>query len=394
MPCPDQAVSSRPARLRPDFRLVWFLAGAAVAAMAMAGEALVMGSWAALVRVGTDNPAFSRLDTEIGPLPAVRRGHDGQIFYLIARDPLGTRGTPDDLSAFDRNGPRYRYGRILYPALAGGFGQFGASGALTGMIALSILGMGLAAAALADLSRQFGLGPKSVILALLNPGALVALFLLTADPLALGLALSAIALAVRGRWGWAVAACTLAGLTKETYLLVPLALAYWQLRHGNHRRAWAIAIVSLGPTVLWSSWLTYAGFETGAAAGNLGPPFAGVIEAVPVWTTVLRHEPFELVLGAVACLMLARGAALMCREGPVVLRWLVVPWVVLGAIATFQVWGAPNNAARVLAPLWTLNILLLGVRERALTERARQRRDGSRAAALAADATTETAAAR
>jgi hypothetical protein len=33
--------------------------------------------------------------------------------------------------------------------------------------------------------------------------------------------------------------------------------------------------------------------------------------------------------------------------------------VILGCVATLEVWGKPNNAARVFAILWPLNLLLL-----------------------------------
>ena len=120
-------------------------------------------------------------------------GHDGQFSYLIAVDPLG-RGPAPDL--FDHGA--YRYRRILLPALGGGFGLFDGEAALAGLIVWSAVGMGLATAAIADLGASFGTRPWVVAGVLANPGVWLSVQLLTPDVLALGLALTGVALWRRG----------------------------------------------------------------------------------------------------------------------------------------------------------------------------------------------------
>src|SRR5687767_10737804 len=73
---------------RPSPWFFWFVVGAGFALMAMNGQgAENLGS---LLRVGTDNPAFARIESELGPIVSPDpMGHDGQLYYMIARDPFG-----------------------------------------------------------------------------------------------------------------------------------------------------------------------------------------------------------------------------------------------------------------------------------------------------------------
>src|SRR6516164_9261760 len=47
------------------------------------------GDWAVLIRVGADKPHRAHIEEELGPIVCLDSlGHDGQINYLIARDPF------------------------------------------------------------------------------------------------------------------------------------------------------------------------------------------------------------------------------------------------------------------------------------------------------------------
>ncbi len=339
--------------------LLSFIAGSALAVVVMSKAVHDMGSGAALLRVGTTNPLFDRINRELGPLPtSIPIGHDGQLYYAIARDPRGSLDTQEALARFDRNGPRYRYRRILFPLLAGGFGWFNAHRTLLGMFGVLIVATGLSAVALADLGMQLKLKPNTVMVALANPGALIALWLLAADPLALALSLVGIALALRRHVAWALVACALSALTKEVYLLVPWALAGWHWHEGRRSTALRFAIAPTLPVLVWSLWIA-ATLPVGASVANLGMPFGGLAEAFPIW---IRHErePIEIVLATFACVTMCRAVISVVKGRTSVLRWLTAPWIVLGLVATLEVWGKPNNAARAIAILWPLNLLARG----------------------------------
>lgn len=335
-----------------------FALGTFVALLVIGTGAWYLGGWAGLVRVGSRNPMFNRINHELGPLPSETTGHDGQLYYLIARDPAGSLGTPEALASFDPQGPRYRYQRILFPLLAGGFGQFGPKGTLVGMLVILVLSIAVAGAALAELGGYFNVAPLTIILALMNPGSLIGVWLLTGDPMALALALVAVVAALRGAHALTVIGCTLAALTKEVYLLVPLALAAWHWHSGRRSRAISLAVIPALPVIVWGAWLAGSLPSAGGdgVGGAIGAPFRGLAAAVPYWIRYERH-PFELMLALFTCLVVARGIVKVWTRGHALLRWLSAPWIVLAVLATFEVWGKPNNVARAIAILWPMTLL-------------------------------------
>ncbi|HJR59046.1 MAG TPA: hypothetical protein VJ813_06610 [Vicinamibacterales bacterium] len=338
--------------------MFWFVAGAAFTLMAMNAQG--GGTWASLLRVGSDNPALGRLQSELGPIVTPdRTGHDGQLYYLIARDPFAEATTPGDLAGFDNNGPRYRYRRILFPLLAGGFGQFGGKVTLAGMISLVVFGMGLATVAVADVASQLRLRGGAALLAAFNVGALISAMILTADALALGLAMSGVALSIRRKFGLAIAAFGLAALTKEVYVLVPLSVAAWQLSERRPRVAAAVAIIPLLPLLAWSIWVWVFIPETVEETRHFGPPLSGILTSAVHWKQRLGRNYVQLFLAGYALLSLLVAIAMLAVGHSRPMRWVAAPWVLTALCSTAAVWKVPGNAARGFSILWPVGMLLL-----------------------------------
>ena len=339
----------------------WFALGAFIAMVVMRSYAVKHVG--VLLHVGSNNPLLSRMQSELGPLvPADPIGHDGQLYYLVARDPMARTHTPSILASIDNNGPRYRYRRILFPLLAGGFGQFGGLTTLYSMIGWLAAAMGLASVAIADLGFVLNVRSNLIIIAIINAGALASLLFLTPDMLALALALGGVALTARSRIGLAVLAFALAALTKEVYLVVPWALALWSWRHNMGRRAVSmLALVPTVPLALWSAWVAAAVPGVPAGVENLGLPFNGFMQAVPYWTGA-ESNAVELWLIAFVGLTLVMSAVALRIAPSTPMGTIVGAWLTIACLATLQVWGKPNNAVRVFAMLWPLSILLIGQR--------------------------------
>ena len=228
--------TSPPPVRRLDLRhlVAWFLIGVVVALLLQWLQVrAVGGDWTGLVNTGRQSALRPLIEAELGPVSTVEQaGHDGQFSYLIAVDPLG-RGEAPHL--FDHGA--YRYRRILLPALAGGFGLWDGEGALAGLIVWSAIGMGLATAAVADLGASFGTRPWVVAGVLANPGVWLSVQLLTPDVLALGLALTGVALWSRASSSLGRGRLALAALAKDQYLLVAFGLAGWEWFRANRREA-------------------------------------------------------------------------------------------------------------------------------------------------------------
>lgn len=169
-------------------------------------------------------------------------GYDGQYFHRIARNPF-TSSQREFGTVLDR--PAYRHQRIGYPltswVLSGGGRQALVPWVLIGVNLAAIAALGYVAALLAQDAGQpawWGFIPS------LWPGLMVAL----AYDLSEALALAALALALllmrRERWVAATCALTAAGLTRETTLVLAIALVTSVALGHLNLRGWVASLAT------------------------------------------------------------------------------------------------------------------------------------------------------
>jgi MFS family permease len=189
------------------------------------------------------------VEEEFGPDVLIEddQGYDGAIFWAVAQDFPAL----DDTAAYLEQ-PRYRFQRILTPALAsvGGDG----AGAAIGLLVLGCFGVGLGSGAIADLAVRHG-RPAWVGLVFFFPLLLAVPWGLS-EPLAFGLAMVGAALADRHRLGWAAVAFTLGALAREPVALLAIACAVGLVLAGQvrWRSTWPL-LVPAGVVVAWMAWL-------------------------------------------------------------------------------------------------------------------------------------------
>jgi hypothetical protein len=334
--------------------LAWFVVGSLMGAFVQWSQVRELGDGdvAALVSVGATSDARRYFEDELGSVPMVPgAGHDGQSSYIVARDPWATG---DAWRYLDH--PGYRYRRMFYPTVAGGLGLLGPRATVYGLALIALVGMGLAAGALADLARRYGTGSWTVLGVIANPGLWLSVKLLTPDALALGLALTAVALWTRDRRGPAVAFLATAALTKDAYLLFALGLAGWAWSEQSVREKLLLILGALTPLTLWGAWVSVRLGEGFAPRGNLSFPLAGLIDSVRGWPS---SGDMFLSVFTILSLLTAGLAALLSRNR--LLAWLSWPWVVLGLISSEWVWNLGNNSARAFAPALVVGALALSV---------------------------------
>jgi hypothetical protein len=171
-----------------------------------------------------------------------RFSYDGQEVYVIARE------MPDVAQASRDGIAEFRMRRILQPLLA--WPAPAGNATVLVLVLSNVLGIGLAAGALSDLASRYGRNPRvgyAACLALAFP-----LVITTTEPLAFGLGLLGLALADRGRLVPAIAALGLAGLGRETALVMAVAAGLVVAR----RRSWvAGAAVGLLPVLPFAAWV-------------------------------------------------------------------------------------------------------------------------------------------
>lgn len=278
-------------------------------------------------------------------------GYDGQFFYR-----LGLRPWTQDRTEFGitLDEPAYRQQRIVYPLLS-----FVVARGAPAATAWALVGWNLvAAAALGWLGAALARRRKGHALWGLAfaayPGFVLVLARDLAEVLAAALLLAGILALDRQRPVVAAAALTLAGLTRESTLVVPLALAgLWSVAAVRRRSTVAVLggrpalnagaasdrsrvqvvtfAVPLGVALAWQLvlWRSWGVAPLAQGSERLGLPFAGI------WD-------------------FARGA-LEFGAVPLVVRFAELAFVVAAALAT--AWSLPRSRALAHEKLaWALGL--------------------------------------
>ena len=274
-------------------------------------------------------PAAPVLEADLGPEAVNRAGpHDGAFFYVIARQPMHLDAAAEGL---DR--PRYRSQRILFPVLGWALHPSGGGeGLVTALFVVGALGVLGGAVAMGALATGLG-GPSwpAVVFPLLG-GSVTSLRITTPDPLAVALALGAVALALRRRTGWAVALGVAAVLTKETTLLVLIGYLVWD-------RSRLGALLAGVPAAVAGGW--WAVLHLLVPAGDRAEvieftwPFQGWATSIDYWST--GREPMGMLWFAFAILLgvaaLVTGRLRHPLGGVVALNLVVTIPLIASAIA-------------------------------------------------------------
>lgn len=348
----DTGLARSPVEAAPTGRrlVVWALVGVLVASAWAGLWVRSEGHPVALVGPGNQGPAWPLLEREIGfDLGWDMAGHDGGMFYAVARSPLHPERAVRWLDV-----PAYRERRILFPLVAGLLAPGGGMPLVYAMLAVSLLGVGLGTAAVASLPRRRRRWLPIVVA--LTPGVLASVLVGLSDALVVGLILAAFACSYRQRWGWMLVALVLAVLTRETALLAVAGLA---CAPGMARRV-RVATVVL-PTVALASWMAWL---------HVVLPRSGDPKAAEQFTWPLMGwigaEPSALFLGGCSALVLAlalRRLRAADRHVGVFVGITLAMSVVLSADVT-DLWV---NASRIVAPALPLALWIV-FGERAMPE--------------------------
>ena len=270
---------------------------------------------------GAYAPAF-RGETK-GPA-AILNAHDGQAFGSLALDPLLSH--PSEWSG-GRAEMAYRAARPLFGWLVM-LTSFGSPlVAQWSLLVWTAIGAGVLAAAAFTLADLWGRRNEWAPLLLLMPGVLGQLMMGgLSDGLAAGLSLFGLAWWLRGRDRRAVVLLSLAGLCRESALLVPMAL----LITAGMKRGKRLLV----PLAVYAGWVVTVWLRLHATPGDprqgrVGLPFAGLLSVVGSWG-------WAEVLCAVSVVAFGAVAAVRapCRE----VRVLVVLSALLAATLGGLVW--------------------------------------------------------
>ena len=247
-------------------------------------------------------------------------GHDGRFFFVQANDPWIL--DPEE-NAYLLDRPLYRYQRMLYPTVAGGFGLLGPEAIVWGMLLLNLVAMGFGSWAVASIAETMGGSAWWGLAFVLNLGFVSELDIGGAGIVAGAAAFASVAWFLRGRMRAGVAWLTLAALSREVMLVVAAGAAFAFWRRGEKRQALITLAVPLGAVIAWAVYLRLRiSLNFGLSEVNeIGLPFAGFIQAFSSWI----KDPVDLVVGVSVFLVLG----LFLRR--VLLQDNLVGWAFLGS---------------------------------------------------------------
>lgn len=299
-------------------------------------------------------------------------GYDGQAYYRLALEPWTSRATDHGIRL---DNPAYRQQRIFYPLLAWLL-SFGQPALVPGaLIAVNLLGLGMIAASGAALARLYQGPAWWGVLPALYPGFLVTLALDLGEIIEVALLLGGLLLLLHKRSSLAGLCLTLAILTRETALLLPVALAILWVSDRPRRAARPYpARVFAAPLaaylawqgILWSRWHSLSFRSSG---GSIGLPLAGFAEILHRLAPGTRPADAIWLLEIVALAVFALGVltTLRDRHAP---DWLRLAWLVyslLVACLGAPVWVEDLGFLRALTDWYVVGAVLLIMGARAKT---------------------------
>ena len=246
---------------------------------------------------------------------AVEGGYDGQFVLYIALDPTEAHHYAD--------APTYRLSRILYP-IAARVLALGQAGAIPWMLLLlNIAAVVFGTFALALLLVRRNVSPWVALLFGASPALWIAVDRDITEPLAYALVIGALLALDSQRWLTSGLLFGLAGITRETTLLFPLALiilAAWGLGVKRRRpdELMLFGALAFGPYI-WVRIVLYAwlGSDPPPGAPSFSwPPFSGL-------SGHATQFQYEQLLAVVLPGFLALAAAALFLHGA--RKWLILP---------------------------------------------------------------------
>ena len=230
--------------------------------------------------------ALVRMDDEDATAPLALRYHpdfafvpeghyDGVYFWAMALDPLG-RGEAHTLI----DHAAYRYGHVGYSWLAWLFSLGREPLVPLTLLFLALVGAGVAGYTASRISSRLGWTPWGGLAVALQPGLVYSVTVLTSE--AIGFAVVGLALLywLEDRVWPAVGLMAFAGIVKEPFVLIPVALFLWALFR-QRENLWNKGVLlgfTLVPTLFWQLYI-YKTFDISSFKDTASPidfPFGWV----------------------------------------------------------------------------------------------------------------------
>jgi len=212
-------------------------------------------------------------------------GYDGQFMYFAAFDPF-MRAFRTDPARYRRvmDSPPYRFGRIGFAWLTD-VASLGRWPRYPGtMVWLVLGGIGATTIGITVAARYASVSPAWGLVVLLVPGFWQSLQTGLPEPIAAAFLVFGYLAWTRDWWLGAGLLLAASLLVRETGVVLVVILAAATYVRGERRSALTMAVLALGPVVLWRLYMCWVLYPDWGLAGffynphDLGLPFAGFVE--------------------------------------------------------------------------------------------------------------------
>lgn len=294
-------------------------------------------------------PPYVRLyDDPANGLEAKLNQGDGQAFAALAQDPLLRR--PEVFRA-GKAEAAYRAQRPMLGWLAWALSGGQASMVPLTLFVLSVAGLALLAVVMATLLMQEGASRTWALVVVLSPGALITVDWTGPECLGVAAALVGFRCWLDDRRVLAVVALVVAGLARESLLLVPVALAVHSLvvRRAGIRAVLPLALPPLA-YVAWVGvvWARLGALPSDAGQGRLAAPLTGLWRAAAGWSA-------SDTLMAALLITLGIGSVVVARAGAA--AWVAAAFALASLLFGSEVWRRVEDFGRILLPIVAFGVL-------------------------------------
>jgi hypothetical protein len=282
--------------------------------------------------------------------------YDGQFYWGVAVDPIATG---DVHQAFDT--ASYRYGHPLLGWLGWLLSAGQARAAPAALLGVGLVSLVAAALAASLLGRTLGTRGWEGTVVAANPGLLYASVHDLAEPLSAALLFGGLLLYVTNRRPAAALCFGLLVLSKEQFVLVPLAIAVWELVRMRGRVRDALVLVA--PILPVAGWWVYARLQLGGwfTSGTTALAFplsgwkrslldAGIGTYSPDGALNISDEATLVILAGLLVLLALGGIFAIRLRGPTDAAYL--------AIGVVAVCLAPNATTLLRDAIRNTSVLL------------------------------------
>lgn len=335
---------------------------AVLATLALAVVVVLMASTqggpAYFVQLGEKSRALELAREVLGddvPTP-LADGHDGESYWLLARDPSLSEGA--SLAArLDR--PAYRAQRIAFPVLAAPWRLAGEHALLWGLVITNLVAVGVGTFLTGSLASRLGGSAKVGYAFAANPLVWLSLLFDFSDAVALVGLVGAVWALRRCQIGLAGALGGLAALAKESSLLGLVSVAL--LARGLSPRERVVLVApGAASAALWRLYvISQPGFGAGAQVQEFVlAPFSGLVDA---WRNGWSPTG-EWVAAAISLSLIPLAAVVLIawwRRRDSIELCAALPYALFVPFLSAQVLDIPINLIRAIGPALTLAAVAL-----------------------------------